>query len=76
MSLRVFKTTTPLRDTFTSSASSIASPRNRISYAVLSDKLVRPPDHLTAERNVDDRSIYLVYCRVDIKISNRSNSSI
>jgi hypothetical protein len=57
MGLRGFKTTTPRRDTFTSSASSIVSLRNRIYYAVLSDELVRILGHSTTERNVDDRSI-------------------
>jgi hypothetical protein len=75
-SLRGFKNTTPLREAFTSSASAIVSLRNRVSYAVLSDELVRILSHSFTERNVDDRNICLVYCRVGVNISNRSKSSI
>jgi hypothetical protein len=49
MSLRGSKTTTPLRDKFTSSISSIVSLRNRVYSVVLSDELVRVPGYSTTE---------------------------
>jgi hypothetical protein len=59
--LREYGATAPLRETFTSSASSIVSLRNRVSCVVLSDELVRVLCYSTAEGNANDRSICLVW---------------